>query len=63
MLASAALGMAVEMLTGWTERTEPCSWLLYDGNTHTVRPMADIESRLRIQPCEHFQHDAVGDLR
>lgn len=63
VLASAAIGLAVEMLTGWTGRTAPCFRLLYDGNTHTVKPMADIESRLLIQPCEHFPPDAVGDLR
>ena len=62
VLASTAVGLAVDLLTGWT-RTVPekgVVYLSYDGNTGLVSP----DKRLRYvksPKCSHFPDDEVGE--
>ena len=60
VLASTAIGIAVDLLTGWTKSLSKIVYLSYDSNSgiikeHTrVKYLADIE-------CKHFQKEQVGD--
>jgi molybdopterin/thiamine biosynthesis adenylyltransferase len=59
VLASLAVGIGVELLTGWTKSQLPPLYLTYDGNRGTVqsRPILSLVSR----PCVHFPAENVGD--
>jgi molybdopterin/thiamine biosynthesis adenylyltransferase len=61
VLASAAVGIVVDLITGWTA-TPPPIYLEYDGNAQTLAP----PQRLKYvkTPCPHFppdQIDTIGD--
>lgn len=58
VLASTAVGIVVDLLTGWTRTARNAVYLSYDANDGTVTPHA----RLHYLPaaCEHFQADDVG---
>ena len=60
VLASAAVGVAVDLLTNWSQRLTMPVYLEYDGNAHTLRPHV----RLQYLPkgaCPHFPATQVGD--
>ena len=62
VLASTAIGIAVELLTGWTCRPSTPIYLEYDGNVGVMVP----HKRLRFTPpiCPHYPAgaiEAVGD--
>ena len=59
VLASAAVGILVELLTGWTRRKLDYIYLSYDGNTSTLD--ADRRSGYIEKPCPHFSADDVGE--
>jgi hypothetical protein len=61
MLASCAVGLAVDVLTGWTRSTALPVYLEYDGNLQCVVPSV----RLKHLPptCVHFEADKVGPPR
>lgn len=59
MLASAAVGIALELLTDWTRSAHAPMYLEYDGNLNTLAPPA----RLAYLPstlCPHFAPDQSG---
>lgn len=52
VLASAAVGVLVDLLTGWTGHTSDHVYLSYDGNASTLGP--DRRSDYIQRPCPHF---------
>jgi len=59
VLASLAVGVAVDLLTGWNGVPAQGVYLHFDGNTNEVRT----SPRLEFAPkgCPHFPPDAVGE--
>jgi hypothetical protein len=61
VLASTAVGIAVQMLTDWARRP-PCLYLSYDANLGTVSPHPRLDY-IVSGPCPHYPVDAVGPPR
>ncbi|MDQ5936895.1 MAG: molybdopterin-synthase adenylyltransferase [Cyanobacteriota bacterium erpe_2018_sw_21hr_WHONDRS-SW48-000092_B_bin.40] len=60
VLASTAISMAMNLISGWTGAAEQSLYLIYDGNRMTVKPNRAVYS---IQePCSHFPPEAVGPV-
>lgn len=59
ILASAAVGIGVELLTGWTKESRPVQYLSYDGN----RSVLTRNPRLDYLPkhCSHYSPDQTGE--
>jgi len=60
VLASTAVGIAVDLLTNWTRSMHGAVYLMYDGNVGTLVP----HPRLVYHdgsPCPHFPPDEAGD--
>lgn len=62
VLASTAVGMALDYLTGWTGPKEQPRFLSFDGNAGTVLPDARWGYR-QAAPCGHYSPADVGDPR
>lgn len=60
VLASTAVGLAVDLVTGWSRRYLPYAYLVYDGNLCTVKESATVRN-LKITTCPHFSGNDVGD--
>jgi hypothetical protein len=60
VLASTAVGLAVDVVTGWTRRALPYAYLVYDGNKGTVKESVTLRG-LNIPACPHFSDGDVGD--
>ncbi len=61
VLASTAVGIAVDLITGWTKTTAETIYLLYDGNTGVVQPHPRLKFTDLNTPCIHFPPNNVGD--
>lgn len=59
ILASAAVGIAVDLVTGWSGQVNQGIYLLYDGNKGTVQPSC--LKRFFPKECTHYKNDQVGD--
>lgn len=59
VLASTAVGLAVDLVTGWTRKCRPHAYLVYDGIEGTVSESITVRN-LRA-PCKHFSTADVGD--
>lgn len=59
ILASLAVGIAVDLLTGWNGVPAEGIYLHFDGNTGEVRTSPRLE--LAPKECPHFPPDAVGE--
>lgn len=61
VVASSAVGIAVDLITGWTGATHDVIYLSYEGNSGQVLP----HKRLTFvqRPCPHFTNDQVGEPR
>lgn len=59
VLASTAVGLAVDIVTCWTRRA-PHVYLVYDGNKGTVKESVTLR-HLNIPACPHFSDVDVGD--
>jgi hypothetical protein len=59
-LASTAVGLAVDLVTGWTGRALPYAYLVYDGNQGTVKESLTVLRRT-FGACPHFSEMDVGD--
>lgn len=59
VLASFAVGIAVELFTNWTRAKLPPLFLTYDGRRSIVQPRPILT--LVGSKCEHFPLDNVGD--
>ena len=60
VLASTAVGIAVDLLTDWTRSLHSAVYLLFDGNRGTVTPHPRLSYLDVAAPCPHFKPDAVG---
>jgi hypothetical protein len=60
VLASTAVGLAVDLVTNWTRSNRSHAYLAYDGNEGTVRESLTLRN-IAIKRCPHFLDDEVGD--
>ena len=60
VLASTAVGLAVDLVTNWTRRALPHAYLVYDGNQGTVKESVTLRN-LKITACPHYSGIDVGD--
>jgi len=60
VLASTAVGLAVDLITGWTRRERGYVYLVYDGNQATLKESFTLRN-IKIAACKHFAEDDVGD--
>lgn len=59
VLASTAVGLAVNLVCNWTAKTHSCAYLIYDGNEFTIKPSLLLRS-LEGTPCPHFKEADLG---
>lgn len=60
VLASTAVGIAVDLLTDWTASLRRSVYLSYDGNSHTMQPHVRLQF-LQDATCPHFPLENIGD--
>jgi hypothetical protein len=60
VLASTAVGLAVDLVTNWTRNHRSHAYLVYDGNEATVTESKTLRN-LNITSCPHFSVSDVGD--
>lgn len=60
VLASTAVGIAVDLVTGWTLQRDREVYLSYDGNTGEIKPHVRLRYIERTS-CDHFGFSDVGD--
>ncbi len=60
VLASTAVGLAVDIVTNWTKRTPPYAYYSYDGNLGTLTESITLKN-LTMTACPHFPESDVGD--
>ena len=60
VLASTAVGLAVDLVTNWTRLRRSYAYLMYDGNQATIKESLTLRS-LQLGGCSHFPADDVGD--
>jgi len=60
VLASTAVGLLVDLVTGWTGRRAAQAYLVYDGNKNTVKESVTLLNLSTVQ-CPHFATDETGD--
>jgi len=60
VLASTAVGLAVDLVTNWTQRDRSFAYLTYDGNQATVQESVTLRNRTSTT-CPHFPESDVGD--
>jgi hypothetical protein len=62
ILASTAVGLLVDLVTGWTRKLRPPVYLSYEANRGTVEPHARLPY-VSNKSCEHYPMEAVGAPR
>jgi hypothetical protein len=60
ILASSAVGIAIDILTGWNTVRNRLIYLSYDGNQLTLTPHVRLNQKLP-EVCEHYPSVLVGD--
>lgn len=60
VLASTAVGIAVDLLVDWTKAMRDVVYLSYRGNTGCIEPHVKLKY-LPKGPCSHFKLEQVGD--
>lgn len=60
ILASTAVGMAVDLVAGWTRRRRPYEYVVYDGNEGTIKESLSVKN-LKVDKCPHFPDNEAGD--
>lgn len=60
VLASTAVGIAVDLLTDWTNKLRGPVYLSYRGNDGTIHPHVRLQY-LQADQCPHYSMAAVGD--
>jgi molybdopterin/thiamine biosynthesis adenylyltransferase len=60
VLASTAVGLAVDLITDWTGERRTHAYLSYDGNDMTVTESVTLRNR-PVTICPHYPADDVGD--
>jgi len=61
VLASTAVGIAVDIITGWSGQTKKVVYRIYDGNTGTICEYPLM--KYLPKTCSHYSNDKVGDPR
>jgi hypothetical protein len=61
VLASTAVGVLVELITGWTGREDQRIYLEYDGTTGFIRD--HIRLRFCDETCSHYLMENAGPVR
>lgn len=60
VLASTAVGIAVDLITDWTRSRRDYVYLEYDGNRFTVLPHWSLKN-LKNAVCSHYPSEKIGD--
>jgi hypothetical protein len=60
VLASTAIGLAVDLATDWTHGRFTHAYLVYDGKSSTIKENLMLRN-LRQTTCPHFPPNAIGD--
>jgi molybdopterin-synthase adenylyltransferase len=60
VLASTAVGLAVDIVTNWTRHGRSHAYLSYDGNEATVKESVTLRN-LKVAACPHFSDTEIGD--
>ncbi len=60
VLASAAVGIAVDLITNWTKSLKEAVYLSYDGNTNTIVPDNRLQY-IKDNACPHYPLDKIGE--
>ena len=60
ILASTAVGLAVNILTNWTQAEPYVVYLSYDGNNNTIQPHSHMDYPPN-ERCPHFPLSEIGD--
>ena len=60
VLASTAVGLAVDLVTNWTHNNRSHAYLAYDGNEGTLKESLTLRNRVN-KPCPHYPDIEVGD--
>jgi molybdopterin-synthase adenylyltransferase len=60
VLASAAVAVAVDLITDWTRRSRGAVFLEYRGNESVLRPHARLKDAGIPAQCPHYPEDEVG---
>jgi len=60
VLASTAVGLAVDLVTDWTRRPLTHEYLVYDGNAGEVKRSLTLR-KFEFRGCPHFPDGEVGD--
>jgi len=60
LLASAAVGLIVQMISPWHQGATETAYLEYDGNRHTLQPSARMKA-IAGMDCKHYQSEETGD--
>ena len=60
VLASTAIGVLVDLITGWTRQRDRAIYYSYDGNAGTVTPHIRLQY-LENRQCPHFHHADQGE--
>ena len=61
VVASAAVGICVDLLTNWTQQRRRCVYLSYYENHGIVRPHPRLAYLDMSQSCPHFPESQIGD--
>jgi hypothetical protein len=61
VIASAAVGIVVDIITGWTKTSPKVIYLQYDGNSSTLMPHKRTEYMDLSANCPHYPIKNVGD--
>jgi len=60
LLASAAIGFFMQLVTPWHPHHRNFAYLEYDGDNQILQP-SPLTELIRRKPCEHFAADELGD--
>lgn len=63
LLASAAVGIAIDLVTNWTKRQRAPIYLEYNGNEPTLKDHPRVIHRDRSAECPHYLPSEVGEAR
>ena len=61
VIASTAVGLVIDLMTGWTKTSPRAVYLQYDGNNGTMIPHKRLEYLDLNAGCPHHPMNAVGD--
>ena len=61
VLASTAVGIAVDLITGWTQKTSRIAYLTYEGNAGVLKPSTRLNEIDLTKQCHHHQLVKIGD--